>query len=137
MSLVENLARRQHTPLELVREIYALKNRGYTTSQIAAKTDFSNEYVYAICYLFEHGEERLLAAVERGLVPHTIAMEIARAKDGDVQKALADAYERGAIPGNQVLAIRRIIEQRNVTGKGIHSIASSNSGAKAQSQRTL
>lgn len=30
MSLVENLARRQHTPLELVRAIGALKHRGYT-----------------------------------------------------------------------------------------------------------
>jgi ParB family chromosome partitioning protein len=29
MSLVENLARRQHTPLELVRSIGALRERGY------------------------------------------------------------------------------------------------------------
>jgi ParB family chromosome partitioning protein len=49
-------------------------------------------------------------------------MEIARAKDGDVQRALADAYERKAIPGNQVLAIRRIIDQRNISGKGAHSV---------------
>lgn len=122
MSLVENLARRNHTPLELVREIGALRSRGYSTPDIARKTDFSQEYIAAICYLLDHGEERLLAAVERGQIPHTIAMEIARAKDGDVQRALADAYERKAIPGNQVLAIRRIIDQRNITGKGVHSV---------------
>src|SRR5262249_28332409 len=58
-----------------------------------------------------------LAAVERGMIPPTVAMEIARAKDGDVQQALAEAYERKAIPGRQVLAIRRIIEQRAVSGK--------------------
>jgi ParB family chromosome partitioning protein len=124
MSLVENLARRQHAPLEFIREIGALKGRGYTHSQIASKLDFSVEYIYAICYLLEHGEERLLDAVERGIIPHSIATEIARAKDGDVQAALAEAYESGAIPGNQVLAIRRIIEQRNVAGKAIHSISS-------------
>jgi ParB family chromosome partitioning protein len=70
----------------------------------------------------EHGEERLVNAVERGIIPHSIAMEIARAKDADVQKALADAYEAGSIPGNQIVAIRRIVEQRNLTGKGLHSV---------------
>ena len=112
MSLVENLARRQHSPLELMRRIGDLRKRGYTIAQIASKTDFSDEYIYAICYLLEHGEQRLLAAVERGVIPPTVAMEIARAKDGDVQQALAEAYERKSIPGRQVLAIRRIIEQR-------------------------
>ena len=117
MSLVENLARRQHSPLELMHRIGDLRKRGYTIAQIASKTDFSEEYIYAICYLLEHGEQRLLAAVERGVIPPTVAMEIARAKDGEVQQALAEAYERKSIPGRQVLAIRRIIEQRASSGK--------------------
>lgn len=121
MSLVENLARRQHTPLELVRSIGALRERGYSHAEIAAKVDFSAEYVGAICFLLENGEEKLINAVERGVIPHSIAMEIARAKDGEVQRALAQAYEEKAIPGNQVLAIRQIIEQRNTSGKGLHS----------------
>ena len=121
MSLVENLARRQHSPLELVRQIGALKEQGYSVQEIATKTDFSAEYIWAICYLLEHGEERLINAVDRGVIPHSIAMEIARAADGDVQVALADAYEKKALPGNQMLAIRRIIEQRRVSGKAGHS----------------
>jgi len=124
MSLVENLARRQHTPLELIHEIGALKERGYSLNEIAAKTDFSTEYVYAICYLVEHAEKRLLAAVERGIVPHTIAMEIVRSPDAEVQQALTEAYEKKTLPGNQVLAIRRIIEERRRTGKNVHSIDS-------------
>lgn len=120
MSLVENLARRQHTPLELVRAIGALRERGYGHAEIAAKVDFSTEYVGAICYLLENGEEKLINAVERGVMPHTIAIEIARAKEGEVQRALAQAYEEKALPGNQVLAIRQIIEQRNTSGKGLH-----------------
>jgi ParB family transcriptional regulator, chromosome partitioning protein len=122
MSLVENLARRQHTPLELLRDIGALKQRGYSVSDIAAKTDLSPEYTYAICYLFEHGEEKLIAGVERGIIPPTVAIEISKAKDGDVQDALAEAYENKALPGNQLLAIRRIIEQRNASGKGISGV---------------
>src|SRR6202022_94592 len=79
MSLVENLARRHPGSLELMREIGALKERGYTNTEIAAKIDFTPDYIAAICYLLEHGEERLLIAVERGVMPANIAMEIARA----------------------------------------------------------
>ena len=117
MSLVENLARRQHPPLELIAAIGALKERGYTNAEIAAKIDFSPEYVSCICTLLENGEEKLLQAVERGVIPHSIAMEIAKAKDDEVQQALAQAYEEKALPGNQVLAIRQIIERRNNSGK--------------------
>lgn len=119
MSLVENLARRQHSPLELVREIAALRDRGYSLTEISTKTDFSEEYVYAVCYLLDHGEERLLAGVEKGIIPASIAMQISRAKDAEVQKALAEAYEQKSIPGNQVLAIRKIVEQRNLSGKTV------------------
>jgi ParB family transcriptional regulator, chromosome partitioning protein len=113
MSLVENLARRQQSPLELVHAIGVLAGRGYSHAEIAKKVDFSVEYVAAICVLLERGEEKLISAVERGVIPHSIATEIARAKEGEVQQALAQAYEERKIPGNQVLAIRQIIEQRN------------------------
>ena len=119
MSLVENLARRHHSPLELMREIGALRKRGYSVGEIAAKTDFSDEYIHAICYLLDHGEERLLAGIDRGVIPASVAMEIARAKDTEIQEALAEAYEKKSLPGNQVLAIRRIIELRGVLGKGM------------------
>ena len=89
------------------------RKRRYTNAEIAAKIDFIVDYIAAICYLLEHGEERLLAAVERGVMPANIAIEIARAPDADVQRALADAYENKLLPGNQILAIRRIILQRN------------------------
>jgi len=85
----------------------------YTNTEIATKIDFTPDYIAAICYLLEHGEERLLAAVERGVMPANIAMEIARAADGDIQQALAEAYENKLLPGNQIPAIRRIILQRN------------------------
>jgi ParB family transcriptional regulator, chromosome partitioning protein len=137
MSLVENLARRQHTPLELVRAIGALRERGYSHAEIAVKVDFSSEYVGAICYLLENGEEKLINAVERGVMPHSIAMEIARAKEGEVQQALAQAYEEKALPGNQVLAIRQIIEQRNTSGKGLHQRNKSRRAPGAVSSESL
>lgn len=126
MSLVENLARRNHSPVELMREIGAMRQRGHSVTEIARKTAFSDEYVSSICFLLDHGEERLLAGVERGVIPASIAAEIARAKEGEVQQALTEAYERKALPGNQVMAIRRIIDLRVALGK-----ATSRLGARA------
>ncbi|MCU1302762.1 MAG: chromosome partitioning protein ParB [Candidatus Sulfotelmatobacter sp.] len=137
MSLVENLARRNHTPLELVRAIGSLRSRGYSNAEIAAKVDFSQEYIHAICYLLENGEEKLIDAVERGVIPYSIAMEIARAKEGDVQRALAQAYEEKALPGNQVLAIRKIIEQRNNGGKGLQHRGPRSTPSKPVSSEAL
>lgn len=122
MSLVENLARRHLTPLELVREVGVLRERGYGHAQIARKLGFSPEYIWSINLLLEKGEERLLDAVERGIIPHSVAAEIARADDADVQRALTDAYEAGQLPGSQILAIRRIVDDRNFIGKGIKSV---------------
>lgn len=121
MSLVENMARRNLSPLDLIREVGALRARGYSQAEIAKKVGFSPEYVSTICLLLERGEERLIDAVERGIIPHSIAAEIARAADTDVQRALTEAYETGQLPGQQVLAIRRIVDERNVMGKSIKS----------------
>jgi ParB family chromosome partitioning protein len=112
-------------------------------AEIAAKTDFTPDYIAAICYLLEHGEERLLVAVERGVMPANIAMEIARAPDGDIQQALAEAYENKLLPGNQILAIRRIILQRNQrrkslprTGRGVPNTGKITAAALIQSYET-
>src|SRR5262245_5539267 len=81
MSLAENLARRRHTAVELVREIRALKGRGYGTAEIARKTDLDPSYVRGLLQLLERGEERLLQAVEKGQLPVSIAVTIATADD--------------------------------------------------------
>jgi ParB family chromosome partitioning protein len=118
MSLVENLARRRHPPLELLQEIEVLRSRGYSYVEMAEKTGLSPEYMYAICSLLANGEHRLLKAVEQGTVPHSIAMEISRAEDSEIQSALREAYENKTLPGNQIVTIRRIIEQRRSAGRG-------------------
>ncbi len=117
MSLVENMARRNLSPLEMIQDVRRLREQGYSHSRIAEKIGFSPEHVQSICVLLEKGEDRLLDAVERGIIPHTIAAQIARANDFDVQRALTEAYEQGLLPGDQALAIRRIVDERNLLGK--------------------
>ena len=41
MSVIENIARRQQRPLELLQDIAILRDRGYTDHQIADKTGLS------------------------------------------------------------------------------------------------
>ena len=62
MSLVENCARRQHNPIDLMREIGNLRKRGYNDRQIGEKIGVSYEYVNMIAGLLEKGEERLVSA---------------------------------------------------------------------------
>src|SRR6266851_1036654 len=69
MSLVENLARRQHRAIDLLHDIQGLKERGYNDSAIARKTGLTIEYVRAVLRLLQHGEHRLLRSVESGNIP--------------------------------------------------------------------
>ena len=129
MSLVENVARRMHSPVELLREISTLKARGYNTTEIAKKIDLAKSYVAGICHLLDNGEERLLAAVEKGRVPVSVAMQISDADEAGIQKALCDAYEDKTLRGRKLLAVRRLIEQRKTSGKR------RNTGAHKQTDR--
>jgi ParB family chromosome partitioning protein len=121
MSLVENIARRRHKTSELLKEISILSRRGYTVEQISAKVDLDKTYVYGITHLLANGEERLIDAVERGVLPLTVAMDISEASDHEVQNALREAYETGGLRGQKLLEVKRILAQRAKNGKGISS----------------
>ena len=119
MSLAENIARRQHSTIELVREIRILKDRGYSHNEIAKKTDLAVNYVRGILQLLAKGEDKLLQAVEKGQIPVNIAITIATSDDKGIQRALTEAYERHDLRGKALLAARRLIENRRSRGKGI------------------
>ena len=129
MSLVENIARRQLRPLELLREISSLKSRGYSTTEIANKIDVHKSYVTGISHLLKDGEERLISAVETGRIPLSVAMQIANTDEDGIQRALCQAYEDKTLRGHKLLTVRRIIEARTANGK------SSNQGARRKVDR--
>lgn len=119
MGLVENLARRQHRAIDLMQEIGALRERGYNDAQIAEKIGLTPSYINMIVQLITKGEERLLSAVESGLIPISMAIDIARADDSEVQSVLADAYAQGKIRGKKLGSVRRMLEQREKRSKSI------------------
>ncbi len=120
MGIAENLARRKHSTIELVREIGLLKDRGYTHAEIARKTDLHTGYVRAILQLLAKGEERLLQAIEKGQLPVNVAITIATSDDKAVQRALQEAYERNDLRGKALIRARRLIEARRAKGKTSH-----------------
>src|ERR1700730_17646141 len=122
MSLVENLARRQHRAIDLLHDIQGLKQRGYGDTEIGKKTGLSIEYVKGVIRLLEKGEHRLLRAVESGHIPVSIAVGIAGANDEEMQIVLQQAYEKKLLRGQKLIAAKRIVEQRRRRGKGLKTI---------------
>jgi ParB family chromosome partitioning protein len=78
MSLADNIARRGYRPLEILVDIEVLRKRGYSAEIIIQKTGLSPEYVKDIVFLLDQGEGRLIEGVQRGTIPLTKALEIAR-----------------------------------------------------------
>jgi ParB family transcriptional regulator, chromosome partitioning protein len=112
MSLVENIARRVQRPIDVMREIGALRKRGYSEAEISRKIGVTSSWVSMIVSLLERGEERLVAAVETGLIPISLAMEISRAETEESQSLLLDAYETGKLRGKKLASVRRLLDLR-------------------------
>lgn len=118
MSLVENVARRQHHSLDLLRDIRRLKGDGYSELEIAAKTQLSTKYVHGVIRLLETKEHRLLRAVESGKIPVSVAVDISNADDVGVQNVLREAYENNILRGGRLMTAKRLVEARRNHGKG-------------------
>ena len=124
MSLAENIARRGYRPLEILADIEVLRDRGYSADTIIEKTGLSAKYVKDIVFLLEKGEERLIEGVQRGAIPLTTALEIARANENSESEEtnlgdlLQEAYENGQLKGRQIIEAKRLIEKRLEHGPG-------------------
>ena len=112
MSLVENIARRRPSNTELVREVRNLTERGYTPSSIADKLGLHITYIHNVVRLLRKGEDRLIAEVEAGTLPISVAVKIAGASSKAVQQALNDAYESGDLRGGKFRAVQKLITRR-------------------------
>lgn len=132
MSLVENIARRNNTALELLQSIKYLKGQGYADDAIAAKTNLGRDYIRGIIRLLEEGEEYLVSAVEKGRIPLYQALNIAAEDDAAVQTALTEAYESGALTGKKLVVVQKIISRRKHYGKGLSAPAREKANLSAE-----
>lgn len=134
MSLVENLARRQHRGIELLQAIEILSRQNYKPSVIAKKTGLPEAYVGDVLKLMERGEERLLAAVEAGKLPIYLAVRIAEHTD-DEQRVLQEAYESKLLRGNRLLLAKKLIDRRRRYGKAFEQ--PKEKGMRVRSDKSL
>ncbi len=134
-SLVENLTRRTPSGIEFARNLAALKGRGHSCTDIAELIGMSDSYVSHLVRLIENGEERLVAAVERGDVPISVAIDIASTDDGAMQTTLQEAYESGQLRGRSLTKVRHLIAERRARGKTLRGSGSRK--AKSPSSQDL
>ena len=129
MSLVENIARRLCSNGMILHEIRALRQRGNTIDDLAAKLGIDKSYIHGITRLIDSGEEYLVRAVEAGRIPLSVAIEISTGRNQEVSRALSEAYESGQLRGRQLRIARQVITR---------SIASRRrNGKPQQDQRKL
>lgn len=137
ISLVENIARRRHSNIELLSGIKLLDERGYKPADISRKIGFSQSYINGILHLLNAGEERLINAVEKGIIPLSIAISISRSDDKDVQKQLAELYDDGTLKNSDIQKIRNIMHRRNLSGKKANSALSNNTRSQIYNPKTV
>lgn len=137
ISLVENIARRKHSNIELLSGIKFLDNRGYKAAEIARKIGFSSSYINGILHLLNAGEERLINAVEKGIIPLSIAISISRSNDKDIQKQLTELYDNGTLKSSDIKKIRNIIHRRNLNGKRANATLAHNTRSQIYNPKTV
>jgi len=116
-SLVENMARRHHNPIALVREIERLQELGYTPQAISKKIGVADCFVYELLKLVRAGEERLVNAALTGKVPMSVAIDISKTDSPEAQRELLKAYETKKLTLSSLRVVKRLIEQRRIFGK--------------------
>ena len=125
------------TTVELAKEIGTLKDRGYSSSDIARKTGLDVSYVNGILKLLNKGEERLLQAVEKHQIPLSVAITIASSNDKAVQRAMTEAYEKKELRGKALLKARRLIEERRSRARAIRRGVRSPANGEVSSEKLL
>jgi ParB family chromosome partitioning protein len=117
MSLVENMARRFPSSLDLITEIQRLKGEGYSNVIIGEKLDIDHVLVGGLLALMKSGEMRLLDAALQNKIPVGVAIDIAKADSAEAQRELLTAYESGQLNQVSIRTVRRVMEQRRLLGK--------------------
>lgn len=119
MSLVENMARRHPSIMEMIAEIVRLKEQGNSNVRIAKKIGISDTLVAGYLSLHDSGEERILQSVLTGRIPLGVGIEIAKAEGMETQRELLKAYESNQLNQSSIRTVKRLMEQRRCLGKSL------------------
>ncbi len=119
MSLIENMARVNPRTGEQFNRIKEMVIDGASAKDISKFTGLSVNWVNSILMLLDKGERKLLAAVDSGKLPISLAVEIAKTDHEGAQELFIEAFEKGAIKHKDLIKIRKILDDRNDGLKGV------------------
>lgn len=131
MSLVENMARRYSRPGDLILEINRLHKEGASNAAIGKKLGLNDVAISGYLTLSKSGEERLLQAALKEVIPIGVAMDIARTGDLESQRELLAAYQKKEVNQASIRVIKKILDQRRLVGKTL-SPPTRQAGASAE-----
>ena len=120
MSLIENMARVNPRAGEQFNRIKEMKAEGLTDKEISTVTGFSYGWISSITMLIDKAENKLIAAVESGKIPISLAVEIAKTDYQGAQELFVQAFEKGEIKHKDIIKIRAILDARNEGLKGFN-----------------
>ena len=129
ISLVENMARKKYTTIELARLIHDLHLKGATHEELSKITNRSKSFITQYLRLMKNGEERLIKAVEENSLPISIAARIAASPDANVQELLLEAVQQKIMSGNDVHKVKKLVEARFTGHKKYNSKIRKNGSA--------
>jgi ParB family chromosome partitioning protein len=115
-SLVENIARHTVSTMEAMSCLADLRDRGYTHEDIGRKTGLSGGHVCDLLTLYDHGEERLLYAVQSESIGIKSAIIIARCQGSAEQEALIQLQQEQQLGDSELRRLRNLINSRKIFG---------------------
>jgi hypothetical protein len=113
MSNPKREIRRNRDSADFLHEIRGLKSLGYSVPRIAEKADCCESSVESMFYLLKNGHPSLIADVEHGHIPHTIALQISRTKNPELQIILANGFKAGTVNTSQIVTIRQRVDEHH------------------------
>jgi ParB family chromosome partitioning protein len=136
-SLVENIARSRPQPLEFAKAIIKMHESGVTISKLAEITGRSKSNLHDYIALMKNGEQSLIKNVEKGVIPISFAVRVARSDDIAPQDVFIAAYEEGIITEFNFQSIRKMLAGRkkdpiNRRCENLDDLATSIQDASAQ-----
>ena len=117
MTLGENIARPPPQTIEFAHVLKEMHDYGMGWKQLAAITGKGQQYIQDYIRLVEQGEERLIKGVEDGIFPLVFAMDVSQSSDRSIQHLLMDAFDNDIVNANNLVRVRKIIEDRLKKGK--------------------
>ena len=132
MTLGENIARNPMIATEFATILMHMRDDGVTLAEMSNICGRSISYIGKIISLVEKGGSRLVKGVEEGILPLDFACSVAESDNRSIQHLLIDAFDSGLVRASNVVAVRKLIEERIAKSGALESV-----GKNAKRKMTL